>query len=1647
MIRIRGACEHNLKNLDLEIGPGLTAVTGVSGSGKTSLVFDTLYHEARRRLYDVLAIGRPGGWRNQLMPARVESIQGLGPAIAVEQNILNRNPNSTLATACGLHPFLRLLFTHYGQRHCAHCGQVLEVLSEDEVVELLVDLAGKHPLRVYAPLLRGVFGSHRTLISLLEDVFGRQRLRIDGGEWQQQALDPDQDHEIEIELGTLDQSTRTAEGRLVVQAAMQLGARAVVARWDGGVRLLSWANQCAACGNWFEVLEPKHFHMSCPYCQGSGCERCNGTGAYPGSNHVYWQGLCMPELLSLNVIQVSGLFAQTYLPANAQRLHQEIERRLDALTQVGLGYLELDRSSPTLSRGESQRVRLAVALSSRLGDLLYVLDEPTIGQHPADVVRTLPAFRKLGGQVVFIEHDRMAAAQAEHVIDLGPGAGAHGGELVFEGSPLDLWGADTPTGRYFSLGERVVTPPVRPPAQDFLCIEGARVHNLANIDVHIPVGRLTAVTGVSGSGKSTLVEHVLVESLKSRAASGCARISGPRLKPVLVDQEPIGRNPRSNPATYTKLADILREFYARETGLSASHFSFNRPEGACPTCSGMGAVEVKMQYLSSVWIPCEDCEGQRFNEQVLASRVDFNGHRLSIAELYQLSIMEVYELIGSESRLTARSLNAARRILEALTDVGLGYLTLGQPSPTLSGGEAQRVKLSKFLGRGNLQGGLLVLDEPSTGLHPHDLSGLLLVLDRLVRGGATVVVVEHNTDIIRAADWIIDLGPGAGPDGGRLLYCGPREGLPGVEASPTAQALRQEQEIRPREGAERLCAELSDSIRIRNARAHNLKGVDVDIPKGKLSVVTGVSGSGKSSLVNDVLEAEAQRRYLETLSLYERQGVREGPEAPVDSIAGLGVTLAVGGLQAHRWSALTHFTRRASVGRATELNHHIAILLAEWGERICQVCGSCMVRGEQWICECCGALAEIARPRQFSTFNYASACERCSGVGVIFEPQPEKLIVYPERALCNGAMYSPGYWPETYLCKDTGIVQALAERYGFDPEKTPWNEMPEQARQAFLFGDEQPLERTYRSKSTGKLVTSTDRWEGFYGGWVRDWDVHGTYTRSVSCPDCGGAGLKADYLVVTLAGHNLHQLSELPLDALRNTLDQLPIPEPALPAYVKLSLETALRRLRFLCQVGLGYLNLNRPSGTLSAGEAQRIQLAGLLGSELTSLTILLDEPSRGMHPVELEALYGALAELRDQGNTVIVVEHDLQLIRMADHVIDLGPAAGAGGGSIVAQGTPQQVARSGSLTGKWLRADFLGESHTFPGVEIEDANPRAYASSALERWMVIRGARCHNLKDLDVEIPLGRLVGACGVSGSGKSSLLIDTLGRALVNHTHTTSFASEPLEAGEHDSIEGAPVRAQLVDQSRRDIRSPAVFLGLTKHLLKLYATSPDALAAGLDESHLGTACKACKGRGTRRQEMGFLPDIYTECETCQGTGFSSEAWNVKIDGISLPEVNSLTLDQVCELFSSKEILVRPLRIAHQVGLGYLVWRQPGYSLSGGEAQRLKIVRELSKRSVKETLYIFDEPTVGLHMEDISLLIATLHRLVGAGHTVLLVEHHPQVLAACDWLIELGPGGGPLGGELIAAGPPAQLARLSTPTAPYLRQVLGLGVGEGSG
>ncbi len=1625
-ISIKGARVHNLKDIDAEFTDGLTAVTGISGSGKTSLVFDTLYSEARRKFLGVFSYNFLA---ENLAPADVRSIDGLCPVTALRQNLVNRNPNSILATASGIHPFLRMLYANFGTQSCSECGNEVTIRSRDEIVREISHTASSADVVIYAPIVNRVRGSHTTLLGFLVHGLTPHSVFADGEEYEGKALDPLSPHDIFVRLGKVGRETGIAEARRITDPGISMGVSSFVIEHGGTMKTLSFEPVCPGCGASVEKTHPKFFHFPCPYCGRKGCDRCRGTGLHPIAASVTWNGRTIIDLLELSVDEAHALFAGVELPGGGTRLKKEIVERLEALRRVGLGYVGLDRPSPTLSRGESQRLRLAVALTSRLSDIIHVLDEPTIGLHPTDVVKLMPGLRGLGGPVIFVEHDALAVCDADRVLDIGPGAGAGGGRIVYSGTPYGLWKEKSESGRYFSSREKAALCMKRDQPAGFIEIRGARAHNLKRIDVRIPLARLTVVTGVSGSGKSTLVES-LVSSIRSGTATGCDSIRIPpdrrRLTTVYVDQNPIGTNPRSNPATYTGLANVIREVFSAASGKPGSIFSFNTSAGSCPECGGTGAVEVRMRYLPSAWIECSACGGKRFSDEAVSVRIRLGGAEVSIADMYRMSVDEAISTFERDEDVTRANKKRALTVLRSLGETGLGYLGLGQSSPSLSGGEAQRIKLAKYLSASKPETFMLVLDEPTTGLHPSNVRDLLAVLSRLVDAGTTVVVIEHDTDVMKSADWIVDLGPGAGPAGGGLVYQGDAAGLRNATGSLTARALAEAEVIDPKRGKKDSVREKDRFIEIKNARANNLKGVSVRIPKSRLTVVTGVSGSGKSSLVHDILENEAKHLFFESLSVYERYATREKTEIMADSVRGLGITMSIGAKPGPRDMRLS---ARSTVGTVSEIAYHLGVILSLAGRRPCPSCGREMERGNAWRCPSCGKTCAIGEPRHFLGFDYASACTECNGVGTVSVPNPGKLVRHPDKPLCAGAMYSPGFFPQGYLCKPFNggyyIVTALARKYGFDPFALPWNEMTKEAQDAFLFGDTQL--RVIEESKTGRTRTYDLLFRGFYGTWLRDWDTFGTYTDIRECPACKGSKLRAEYNAVTIRGKNIRELSGLPLARLRECMDSLG-PEAPDDRLLRQSLDVVERRLGFLVRSGLGYVSLGRLSITLSAGEAERVRLAALLGSELHSITVLLDEPTRGLHPAETGALVECLRELTRNDNTVVVVEHDPLVIASADHVIDMGPGSGANGGRVVFEGTPEEMKKAKTVTGISLR-----KLPRMPG-----RRPGREPGG----WFVIRGARENNLKIDEARIPYGMLTGVCGVSGSGKSTLLVDTIGRILSPVRHTTSISYEPLAPGAYDEIENPPEKTVIIDQAINDITNPADYLGISRQIEKYFSQSDERRVSGVDPKLFKRCCSACRGRGWIKTDFSFLPGVTTGCAACSGSGYPGETGSVVVRGRTLADSFALTIDEAAAFFGDDGTIRGKCDTASKCGIGYLVLRQSGRALSGGEVQRLKIAGELSGGRLERAFYILDEPTVGLHLDDVARLIAVLRELVDSGGTVVVIEHHPGVLSSCDWLIELGPGGGEDGGRIVYAGDPAGIAAAGTRTSSFLKETAEAGL-----
>ena len=842
-IVIKGAREHNLKNLDLVLPRDkLIVITGLSGSGKSSLAFDTIYAEGQRRYVESLsAYARQ--FLEQMDKPDVDSIEGLSPAIAIEQKTTSRNPRSTVGTVTEIYDYLRLLFARIGRPHCPQCGDPITAQTVQQMVDALMALPAGAKLSVLAPIVRDRKGEYKKELQEARRS-GFIRARIDGKSHEladEIALDKQKKHTIEIVVDRVvlkhDDPTmqRLADS---LEIALKQAHGLVVIDLDGKKDLIySEKLACVRCGFSYSELTPRLFsfnspHGACPACDGLGheppqgcpvfseddeyeeedygsltlCPICKGDRLKPESLSVLIDRKSIAAVTRLSIRDAAEFFQRLKLTEREQfighRILKEIRERLGFLINVGLDYLTLDRAAATLSGGEGQRIRLATQIGSGLVGVLYILDEPSIGLHQRDNQRlldTLMRLRDLGNTVIVVEHDAETMRRADYILDLGPGPGVHGGSVVAKGSPAEVMAnKDSLTGQYLRGDMHITLPHRARQAGRYLTVAGAREHNLKNVTVRVPLGLLTCVTGVSGSGKSTLLFDVLYRSLrellygeKERGVpqrpwiAGCSDIKGIEHidKIVNIDQSPIGRTPRSNPATYTGLFTYIREFFAnlpesRVRGYRSGRYSFNVKGGRCEACQGGGLIKIEMHFLPDVYVTCEVCKGRRYNRETLEVR-----HK-------ERNIADVLDMTVEEALAFFQHLPLIKGKLQTLFDVGLGYIKLGQSATTLSGGEAQRVKLSRELSKRATGRTLYILDEPTTGLHFADIQKLLEVLNRLVESGNTVVVIEHNLDVVRNADWIIDLGPEGGDRGGEVVAAGTPKEVAGVKASHTGRVLR-----------------------------------------------------------------------------------------------------------------------------------------------------------------------------------------------------------------------------------------------------------------------------------------------------------------------------------------------------------------------------------------------------------------------------------------------------------------------------------------------------------------------------------------------------------------------------------------------------------------------------------------------------------------------------------------------------------------------------------------------------------------------------------------------------------------------------------------------------------------------------------------
>ena len=830
-ITIKGAREHNLKNIDLTIPrDAITVITGPSGSGKSSLAIDTIYAEGQRRYVESLsAYARQ--FLEQLRKPDVDYIEGLSPSIAIDQKTVVRSPRSTVGTITEIYNYMRVLYTRIGKPFCYNCGSLIAKQESRDIIQSVMSLPLGSRLQILAPIVRDRKGEYRKELQQMRRE-GFIRARIDS-----KMMDLTQDiilrkqkrHTIEIVIDRfIIKPGIERQIKESVETALRYSDTVIINLIDENRDILfSKTMACSKCGISYPEINPMFFSFNsmqgaCPRCKGLGfenlevvttrfqeesaapeehkvCRLCNGLRLKREALNIKIQNINIGEFAKMSaedaLLFINNLTLSEREQSIASRVLKEVRDRLNFLNKVGLSYLTLDRSSLTLAGGESQRIRLATQLGSSLTGVLYVLDEPTIGMHPRDTIKLLESLsfiRDAGNTIIVVEHDEETIKWADHIIDMGPGAGLNGGLIVASGKPEEIVENDKSiTGNYLNGTLSIDIPLVRRKPKDFIRILGAQEFNLKGIEVNIPLGTFTCITGVSGSGKSTLVLEILYKALLKKLLGSAvvpgqySEITGTDKidRVICVDQSPLGKTPRSNPATYSGFFSFIRELFSQVSdskirGYTPSRFSFNLSGGRCESCRGDGLIKVEMHFLPPVYIPCDICKGKRYNKETLEIRYKDK----NIAGILDMTVSEALQFFSSIPHISQK--------LKILEDVGLGYLQLGQPASTLSGGEAQRIRLSKELGRKLASNTLYILDEPTTGLHYVDIDKLLNVIDKLVHAGNTVIIIEHNLDMIKSADYIIDLGPGGGEKGGRVIAEGTPEEICMNRDSSTGQFLR-----------------------------------------------------------------------------------------------------------------------------------------------------------------------------------------------------------------------------------------------------------------------------------------------------------------------------------------------------------------------------------------------------------------------------------------------------------------------------------------------------------------------------------------------------------------------------------------------------------------------------------------------------------------------------------------------------------------------------------------------------------------------------------------------------------------------------------------------------------------------------------------
>ncbi len=1588
-IIIEDAVENNLDHVSLKIPHyQLVVVCGVSGSGKTSLVYDVLYAEGRRLFQENFEKGKNSGLK--LAAPKAARIEGLFPVISIGQMSIHRSHRSTVGTMTGLNDFLRLLYARLGK-------------TDRKDIRISRSLFSFNLSEGCCPACKGLGVQDHIDPELL---IGDASRTIREGAF---VLTTPNNYIVysQVTMDVLDQVCR-AEGFSVDIPWNQLSnaQQNIVLYGSGKIKVLFGKHPLESRLKWSGITakprEEEYYKGIVPvmedilkrdrndnilrFARTLGCDACQGTRLNDNARSVSLWGKPITDFFAMN-IQELHVFMSSLEPEGEERdlvmpVKEEMMRRTSLLCKLGCGHLALNRDSVGLSGGEGQRIRLSNQVSGGLRNVLYILDEPSIGLHPSEQEDLLDVLRTLvnsGNTVILVDHDEHSIRAADWIIDIGPGAGAAGGKILYNG-PAELFFKEPQplsiTRQFLDFDKRIPQEQ-KEISRSFFTIEDASLHNLKSISPRILLQAFNVITGVSGSGKTSLVQYMMDTSLSKQSGN-----SDLFKKIIHLDASPIGRTPNSNPATYTGISDHVRDIFAalpesKQRHYKKGQFSFVVKGGRCESCGGAGIQEIGMHFMGKVAVSCEVCNGKRFTEETLEIR--YQGK--NIADILELTLADAHHFFGDQPKIT--------RITALLLELGLGYLRLGQPSSTLSGGEAQRVKLAYELSRTAAMNTLYILDEPTTGLHMADVQVLLRALRKLVSRGNTLLCIEHDPQFILNADWIIDLGPGSGSAGGSLVTEGFVAEVLEHPQSITARFLRNGSltPLRFAPPAEQADLQIiQDPIRFTGVTTHNLQIPEVLFPVDAITVITGVSGSGKSSLAYSTFFAESQHRFYEHLSFYQRQNAPKSGTPVFEQVTGLMPAVSLQKKNPVR-------NPRSMIATYTGLYDRYRLLFSRL------------------------ATSAMDLPRPLSTaFSFNSeegACPRCRGIGSLTVCNPDALVTNPEKSLLQGAMHGTktgSFYGDPYG-QFVATLKAVGKDYGID-FSVPYQHLTAEARKLAMEGcgnREFDVDWEYqRGNHTGIHHLKTI-WKGFAGLVEEEYlrkhqDARAEAMLPVMmqqcCPDCRGYRLKSGILSFTIGGKHIGELNAMTVEEAAEWFshDFLPLFSNALEsATARLVRDSVLSILNALDQAGLGYLTTDRLTGSLSGGEFQRLQLAGLMKAPLTGIAYILDEPSFGLHPKDIQRILNLVMQLKQMDNTIIMVDHCPDIIRQADHVLRLGPGAGTRGGKLLFTGS--------------------GQEYLFPDIQI---SPYRFKAETERIPIEIKGAYANNLQQIDLKIPAGLMTSITGVSGSGKTSILEQVLQASI--------RAGHPVNCREITGLEQF-VQTFFIEQSV-PLSNSALEVGdktgMYKWIAQVYSNLPEARqdkrkAAFFMPYDKNSRCPVCEGSGIHQLSLDFSADIQSACESCGGSGFKDEALQYFVDRKTIVDLFQLDFDALEGFLMAhlpekhREEAGKVYSLIRKTGLSHLSARRSLNTLSGGEMQRLKLVLALTELKGPDNLILLDEPTGGLHPEDTRSLLLLFNEIIAEGNTVVCVTHEPLVMSASAIIVELGPGGGSRGGRIV--------------------------------